>query len=108
MPGSVRDLRPNLINRYRPRQGGGYFAYYDGMRLKFFGCYILAAMAMIGATAYMIYGTDKALGILLVIVAVIMARVLVLTVAERLTHIGQADKRAADAESSQSNDRRDT
>ena len=33
------------------------------MRFKFFGCYILAAMAMIGATAYMIYGTDKALGI---------------------------------------------
>ena len=79
------------------------------MRFRFYSCYVLSALALIAATGHMIYGTDKVLGIFLVIVAVILARVLVLNIAERLhDRLAAADKDAADADGSPPADAQDS
>ena len=64
-------------------------------RVLYFGCYIVSACALAAACAHMIFGTDRVLGIFLVIVAVILARVLILNIAERLfDHRASAGRRA--------------
>lgn len=48
-----------------------------------FLCYGVSFCAMLGAGGYLMLGTNKGLGILLLIVAVIISRVLLLDVASR-------------------------
>jgi len=45
-------------------------------------CYILAALLLGGAGAYLMFGEDKATGIFAVLIAAILCRVLVLNIAE--------------------------
>ena len=45
-------------------------------------CYILAALLLGGAGAYLIFGRDKGTGIFAVLIAAILCRVLVLNIAE--------------------------
>lgn len=74
------------------------------MSWQYYGCYILSALAIMAATAFMLFADDKALGVFFVIIAVIVARVLILNVAERLPdrRSSAADKRADDDDAASS------
>ena len=48
-------------------------------------CYLISALLLAGAGAYLILGEDKGLGIFAVLIAAILSRVLVLNIAERRT-----------------------
>jgi hypothetical protein len=47
-------------------------------------CHLVAALLVGGAGTYLVLGRDKGLGIFLVLVAVIVARVLVINIADAL------------------------
>jgi hypothetical protein len=47
-------------------------------------CHVVAAMLVGAAALYLLFGQDKGLGIFLVLVAAIVARVLVINVADEL------------------------
>ena len=51
-------------------------------------CWVTAAGLMAAAGAYLLLGTDKGLGIFLVLVAAILARILVINVPEHLERDG--------------------
>jgi len=46
-------------------------------------CYISSAAALGGAGSYLLFGSNKGLGILLVLTAAILCRILILEIAER-------------------------
>ena len=46
-------------------------------------CYVVSALALGGAGAYLIWGQDRGLGVFAVLFAAILCRVLILNVAER-------------------------
>jgi len=46
-------------------------------------CYWSSAVMLAGAGAYLLFGSNKGLGIFLVLIAAVLARVLVLNIAER-------------------------
>ena len=48
------------------------------------GCYILAALLLGGAGAYLIWGQDKGLGIFFVLIAAVLCRVLIINVVGHL------------------------
>ena len=43
-------------------------------------CYLVSAVALVGAGAYVIFGEQKALGILAVLIAAVLSRVLILNI----------------------------
>lgn len=61
-------------------------------------CYAVSAAALLAAAGYLARGQDKALGVFLVLIAVILARVLILNIAIPLEHCRDTEQTDASAD----------
>jgi len=55
-------------------------------------CYLTSAAAILGAATYLALGSDKGLGVFFVLLAVIIARVLILNIAIPMEHRRSLEK----------------